>query len=156
MAGLEVVVRPVVFPNIRPAPAQSVPPQDDPDKGFAVIRGNGGKQVSLSNSWSASTSTSKHQETQRRVDKARVYQQDDKGTVNRENFVDIEVANKIWMKGPPEQSAGIEDKGGAVPSQAPTTNNVEIQFYRPIQEQKNIEIKKKNYILKSDQEVGPI
>ena len=27
MAGFEVVVRPVVFPNIRPAPARSLPPR---------------------------------------------------------------------------------------------------------------------------------
>ncbi len=37
MAGLEVVVRPVVFPNIRPAPARALAPEDNPDQGIAVL-----------------------------------------------------------------------------------------------------------------------
>jgi hypothetical protein len=39
MAGFETVVRPAVFPDIRPAPARSLPPADDPEKGMCVITG---------------------------------------------------------------------------------------------------------------------
>src|SRR5262245_24926330 len=101
MAGFEIVVRPAVFPNIRPAPAQPVPSADDPEQGFAIIRGNGGKQIDLPYSYSSSSSSSQHTEIKRREDEARVYQKEDAGTINRDNFVDIRVANKIWMKGPP-------------------------------------------------------
>ena len=48
MAGFEVVVRPVVFPDIRPAPARSLPPADDPTKGFCEITGAGNFPVQLS------------------------------------------------------------------------------------------------------------
>ena len=169
MRGFEVVVRPVVFPNIRPAPARSLPPQDDPDKGFAVIHGNGANQVGLSTSFSASTSTNKRKETQRRVDDVRVYQQEDDGTVNKENFVDIQVPNKIWMKGPPEQSPGFN--GDEAEPDAPgrgftaddlvpkskdgQTNEVMIHYYRPVQEAKNIEVKRKNIIVRNDEKVTP-
>ena len=40
MAGLEVVVRPIVFPDIRPRFRPALPAEDDPTKGFAVISGN--------------------------------------------------------------------------------------------------------------------
>ena len=56
MAGFEVVVRPVVFPNIRPAPAQSLPAATDPDQGFAVIHGSSGKSIDLPHSQSISSS----------------------------------------------------------------------------------------------------
>lgn len=95
--GFETIVRPVVFPDIRPAPAQPLPPADAPDKGVCTIQGGAGKFLDLAYSWSANTSQSNPQETKRRVDIARVSQKDDDGTVNKDNFVDIEVANKIWM-----------------------------------------------------------
>src|SRR4029077_863167 len=98
MAGFEIVVRPVVFPNIRPAPARSLPPPDDPEKGFATIRGNGAKVVSLSYSYSESWSKSRPTETERRSDEARIYQMDDDGTVNQNNYVDVRWANRIKMK----------------------------------------------------------
>jgi hypothetical protein len=160
MAGMEVVVRPVVFPNIRPASARSLPLADDPHKGFAVIRGNGGKQIDLTNSFSSSTSSSSRNETQRRVDKARVYQKNDDGTVNKENFIDIEVANKIWMEGGSEPVAA-QPQPWAPPSENDAGNvtrrpTVEIEYYRPIQEADNIEIKKRNFIKRSGEEIGPI
>jgi hypothetical protein len=169
MAGFEVVVRPAVLPSIRPAPARSLPPQDDPEKGFAVIRGNGANQVGISTSYNASTSTNKRKETQRRVDDARVYQEEDDGTVNKENFVDIEVPNKIWMKGPPQQSPGFngDDIVPSVPGRGYTgddlvpkskdgkTNEVEASYYRPVQEKKNVEVKKRNRIVRNDEKVTP-
>ena len=106
MAGFEVVVRPVVFPNIRPAPARSLPPVDDPTKGFAVIKGNGAKSMTTSYSFSMSMSRSRSVETERRVDEARVYQMEDDGTVNRDNFVDIQAANRIKKRGGKGPAAG--------------------------------------------------
>jgi len=168
--GFELVVRPVVMPNIRPAPAQSLPPQDNPEQGFAVIRLNGAKTVSLSNSYSSSTSTSKRRETQRRVDEVRVYQQTDDGNVNKANFVDLQVPNKIWMKGPADNFVGFngDDLVPTVPGRGFTgddivprskggkADEVMINYYRPVQKQKNIEVKKKNYILRSgDEEFVP-
>lgn len=120
MAGFEIVVRPVVFPNIRPAPAQSQAPASDPTKGICTIKGSSGKHIDLPFSWSISTSTSRPKETKRRVDVVRVYQKDDNlgtrnpspsrlstspsrlsttsdSTVNKDNYVDIQVANRIWM-----------------------------------------------------------
>ena len=98
MPGFETIVRPVVFPNIRPAPTRSLPPADDPEQGLCVIRGSGGGIISTNYSASISGSTHNPKETERRVDTARVYQKDDDGTINRENFIDIEVANRITME----------------------------------------------------------
>jgi hypothetical protein len=146
MAGFEVVVRPVVFPSIRPAPARSLPPPDDPEKGFAVIRGNGAQSVSLSSSYSVSWSKSRQVESERRVDEVTVYEMDDNGTVNKKNFVDLEVANRIKMKDGgagggviiPGESAGA--KGSAY----------EIAMYYARQlEAANIEIKRRDQIRKN-------
>jgi hypothetical protein len=125
MAGFEVVVRPVVFPNIRPAPAQSSAPVSDPNQGLAVIHGASGQHIDLPFNWTASASSSKPRETSRRVDEARVYQMDDDGNVNKDTFVDIDVANRIWM----------DDGKGRVP-----------YGYAPIQETDNIEIRNRNII----------
>jgi len=162
--GFEVVVRPVVLPNIRPAPAQLLPPEDDPEKGFAVIRGNGAKEVTLSNSYSASVSSGQRTEIKRRVDQVRVYQKTPDGKVNKENFVDLEVANKLWMQGPPETTvdhgtsvgSGIDAGGGG--SSKTMRPTVEVQYYRTVQEADNIEVKKRDVIKASGEETqsGPI
>jgi hypothetical protein len=123
--GFEVVVRPVVFPNIRPAPAQPQAPASDPTQGLATINGSSGQFLDLQYSWSFNTSQSNPNESKRRVDTARVYQMDDNGEVNQDNFVDIDVANRIWM-----------DDG--------TVQNR--YSYAPVQEADNIEIKERNKI----------
>jgi hypothetical protein len=133
MRGLEVVVRPVVFPNIRPAPARLLPPEDDPDKGKAVISSSGGSMVGTSNSFSYSMSRSKPTETERRVDEVRVYQKEDDGTINRDNFVDVEVANKIWM-----------DEGDR-----PDEDRMKEYHYAPVEETDNVEIRRKDVIKKN-------
>jgi hypothetical protein len=123
--GFEVVVRPVVFPNIRPAPAQPQPPADDPTQGIARIDGSSGQFLDLQYSWSANSSQSNPNETKRRVDVARIYQMDDDGNVNQDNFVDVDVANKVWMD------------DGTVQSR---------YSYARVQEADNIEIREKNKI----------
>jgi hypothetical protein len=124
--GFETVVRPVVFPDIRPAPAQPQPPATtDPKSGIATIHGANGKFLDLAYSWSINSSQSNPSETRRRVDVARVYQKGDDGNVNKDNFVDIEVANRVWMD------------DGTVQSR---------YSYAPVQEDDNIEIRERNKI----------
>jgi hypothetical protein len=149
--SFEIVVRPVVLPNIRPAPAQSLPPQDDPDKGFAIINGNGAKQINLTNSYSSSASSAQRTETKRRVDVARVYQKKDDGKVNKDNFVDIEVANKIWMKGGSEPS--VPPSGDSFHSLAmrPT---VGVEHYQRVKEEDNVEIKKRDQMRTNESDSG--
>jgi hypothetical protein len=126
MAGFETVVRPVVFPDIRPAPAQPLPPQDNPNQGLCTITGSSGKTIDLPYSYSISSSESRPTETRRRVDVARVYQMNDDGTVNKDNFVDINVANKIWMRDGETQQT---------------------QYYTAVQETDNIQIRERNKII---------
>jgi len=127
MAGFETIVRPVVFPVIRPTPTQLAPPKNDPNQGKAVITGAGGKSIDLPYSYSINATESRPTETQRRVDVARVYQMDDSGNVSDSNFIDINVANKIWMQD------GLD---------------VSPSYYTPIQESDNIQIREHNKIIK--------
>jgi hypothetical protein len=113
MAGFEVVVRPMIFPNIRPVARPSiVPVATDPAQGLIVIRGASAKTIDLPYSSNTSfTVTFATKETKRRVDVARIYQKTDDGggatrsTVNRSNYIDVEVANQITML----QSGGTFD-----------------------------------------------
>jgi len=144
---MEVVVRPVVFPNIRPSPAQPLPAADDPTKGFATIHGNGGKLFDLSYSYSASTTSSAHSEIKRRVDKGRVYQKDPQGNINRNNFVDQEVPNKFWIKGPP---VPVVKAGGNAPGADDASSsgqNTQLHYYSPLRGKDNIEVKERNVII---------
>lgn len=122
MAGLEVVVRPVVFPNIRPSPAQSQAPANDPEKDIAVIKGSNGRHIDLPFSWTISTSSSRPKEVKRRYDVARVYQKDDDGAVNQANFVDIEVANRMWL-----DDGGIETRYSYTKVKDDPENGIEIR-----------------------------
>jgi len=154
MAGLEVVVRPFVFPDIRPRAKQSLPPQDDPEKGFAKIDGQPAQQVSLSHSMSVSSSHNRPVEVSRRVDEARVYQEEDDGTLNRDNFVDMKVANKITMR----------EEGDRVPTAKeawleglprPTGLNFEKpNFYKRVEETNNVEVKRRDIIEKNPDAPG--
>jgi hypothetical protein len=155
MAGLEVVVRPFIFPDIRPRARQSLPPQDDPDKGFAKIDGQPAKSVSMSYSMSVSSSHSKPQEVERRVDEVRVYQKEDDGTVNKNNFIDLQVANKITMEEPEQPGGGIG--GPFLPSEgsgpAIGTSQMKEYFYERVNQQEaNIEVKRVDVILRNGEE----
>jgi len=155
--GLEVVVRPVVFPNIRPQQARSLPPEDDPTKGICEIKGTSSFVVQFSNSTSWSVTYGKSKEIKRRVDEVRVYQQEDDGTVNRENYVDIDIPNKLWMRGPAEPTSSIVPTEGEPEPDATraSMNRVDIEYYRPVQEAENIEVTKKNVIKRSGEEFTP-
>ena len=89
MAGFEVIVRPVVFPNIRPLPSRSLPPVDDATAGQAVLSGSSGQVIALTHSYSASVSSQGGRETERTFDEARVYQQNADGSVNKDSYVDV-------------------------------------------------------------------
>jgi hypothetical protein len=149
MAGFEVVVRPVVFPNIRPTPNQSALPPDDPTKGLCVIEGSSGQWVEFADSWSISMSHSKPIETERRVDIARVYQMDDNGNVNRNNFIDVEVPNRITAKGGKGLTnapvAGVE-----VASPYGVTEEDITTYYQRQQEDPHIDLLQRDVIRKPD------
>lgn len=147
MAGLEVVVRPVVFPNIRPQQPKPLPPADDPDSGFCVIKGNGGKQLTLTHTFNINASKSKSTETERRVDEARVYQMDDDGTVSKENFIDVQVANRIKSKGGRFQSS--DNYESELHPNPRLLHEESVNYYKRLEEKANIEIKKENVIIKS-------
>lgn len=98
MSGLETIVRPVVLPNIRPAPARPKVPDDDAERGVCVLNGSSGRLIDLSISESSSISRSRANELKRRFDVARVFQVEDDGTVNLENFIDVEVINRLWLQ----------------------------------------------------------
>jgi hypothetical protein len=149
MAGFEVVVRPVVFPDIRPAPARSLPPADDPAKGMCVITGTGSFPVQLSFSTSVSTSKSKPVETERRSDEVRVYQMDDDGTVNKDNFVDVKAANRIKMRRQEGDPVPKLDDTAGLPR--PKRLGIEeVSDYQRVKESDNVEIRRKDVVEKSD------
>jgi hypothetical protein len=117
----EVIVRPVVFPNIRPAPARALAPEANPDQGIAVLNGSGGKLIDLPRSWSASTSQRVEQkETKRQYDTQRVYQKDKDGTINKDNFFDLEHLKKVRLDDGTDQGA-IR----VIYSEPPPVDNVE-------------------------------
>jgi hypothetical protein len=98
MAGFEVIVRPVVFPNIRPVPPRVLSPEDDPTKGMAVLSGSGGKLIDLPRTWSASQSRQTPQkEAVRQFDKERVYQKDEGGKINKNNYIDVERLKRVRL-----------------------------------------------------------
>jgi hypothetical protein len=133
MAGFEVIVRPVVFPNIRPAPPRVLAPVDDPEEGFAVLSGSGGRLIDLPHSYSWNARSPKQKETSREFDKERIYQTKDdggggssravggarSGTINRDNYVDVERMTKVWLR----DASGMESTiTFAIP---PSSDNIE-------------------------------
>ncbi len=95
MAGFEVVVRPAVLPDIRPPPARSLPIEDAPDKGIAVINGIGNAIVDLTYSFSSSWSRNRLVEVRRHFDKVRVYASKPDGTYDYNTYIEYEVLTSI-------------------------------------------------------------
>jgi len=158
MAGFEVVVRPVIFPDIRPRAKQSLAPQDDPEKGLAVISGNPAEAVGLSYSWSASASYSKPREKWRRVDGVRVFQMKEPeggggggGGVNRKNYIDAEVANKIAMEEPGGGQGPVLPPGTAEQTPGGLQEALQYYYYQRQREDSNIEILQRNTMRYADE-----
>ena len=131
MAGLEVVVRPVVFPNIRPAPPRLCWRQRMiPTQGIAVISGSGGRLIDLPYSFSMSVSKQKtRQETKRLVDEERIYQVDEDGNINKNNYVDVERAKASrFDKG---ESKDPSDLGPVDPSDSGDADAVKYTYVEP-------------------------
>jgi hypothetical protein len=122
MAGLEVVVRPVVLPNIRPASPRVLPPEDDPTQGLCVIGGSGGNLIDLPHSWSVSVSRQKatHTEVVRQFDKEKVHQVDDDGKINKKNYVILERLKRVKL------ATGGEGDIKILYAQGPKMGNVTI------------------------------
>ena len=93
--GFETVVRPVVFPNIRPAPARALRIEDAPDKGIAVLTGGSNSVVDLPFSYSGSWSRHRMVEVIRKFDKARIYYTNPDGTLDRSRYWEFEVLRSI-------------------------------------------------------------
>lgn len=117
--SFEPFVRPYVVPSIRPAVPQLLPPEDNVEQGIAVLSGLGGKLIDLSQSQQGSVSRSHPVETQRTVTTQRVYQKKDDGTIEKENFVDVEHTTEMKMR---EGDGSIKRYVYANPPQA---NNIE-------------------------------
>jgi hypothetical protein len=148
MAGMEIVVRPVVFPDIRPQPPRRLPPEEDPTKGICTIRGQGSFLVTFSIASNWSVTYGKTKEIKRRVDTTRIYQKDKDGTINKDNFVDVDVANKVWMKGgTAPKTATTETAGEPIPGTSTSYGTEKwTEYYKPVKEEDNIEIIERNKI----------
>ena len=119
MAGFEVIVRPMVLPNIRPAPPRILAPEVDPASGIVVLGGAGGRLINLTESESNSRNSSRATETKRTFKKQRIYNKDDSGTVDKSQFVDVETIQKLWTV----DGSGKETE--TTYAEAPTVDNVE-------------------------------
>ena len=93
--GFETVVRPVVFPNIRPPAARIVPIEDAPDKGLAVITGGSGSVVNWPYSGQSGWTTSRMVEVKRKYTKARLYYTRPDGTLDFDQYWEFEVLESV-------------------------------------------------------------
>jgi hypothetical protein len=130
MAGFEVIVRPVVFPNIRPTSPRVLAPADDPTQGLAVISGSGGKLIDLPHSWSVSLSRQKEawMEQKRQFDKERVYQVDQEGIIHQDNYVEIERLKRVLLSNAAGKPMSLEFSD---PPKASNVVTVETNKNRP-------------------------
>lgn len=131
MAGFEVIVRPVVFPSIRPQPTRALPPEDDPEQGIATIGGSGGRVLDLTYSYSVSISRSYLSiEEARAQDHVRVYQEEDDGEgrkkVNKNNYIDFYA---VYARRVRDQSDEVRE-----------------EQYPRVKESKNVEIKETDIV----------
>lgn len=97
MAGFEVIVRPVVFPDIRPSPPRTLSPENDPGQGVAVLGGAGMESIQQSYNMQTGWTRSKPGEKERTVTTQRIYQKETDGTINRDNYIDVDVATQFKM-----------------------------------------------------------
>lgn len=101
MSGLEVVVRPVILPNIRPAAPRMLAPEDNPEQGIATLSGAGGRLIDLPYQFQRSTQRQLPQyEQERTYDVDKVYQKNDDGTINKENSVKVQRTTQNKFRDP--------------------------------------------------------
>lgn len=98
MARFEAIVRPVVFPNIRPSPPRTLPPENDPDQGLAVLGGAGMESIQQSYNMQTGWTRSKPGEQERTVTTQRIYQKEQDGTINKDNYIEVDVATQFNMR----------------------------------------------------------
>lgn len=91
--GLEVVVRPVVLPSIRPQPPR-VPVVIEEDDRVSEIIGRSGGAVTLTHSRRWSFQRASKRELSRTYDVVRVFNPEDE-----QQYVDIEVMKRLRMRG---------------------------------------------------------
>jgi hypothetical protein len=120
MSGFEVIVRPVILPDIRPSRPRILPQQDDPSQGIATLSGSGGSLIDLSQSESHSWSRSIQKEKKRKFNKERIYKKDDAGTVDKSTYVDVERLK--WLQ--TLDGAGVS--GSIRYADPPERDNVEV------------------------------
>lgn len=121
-ATFESFVRPVVVPVFRPRQALPIPPLPDPEQGRAVITGSSGEAIVLTKSEQSSWSRSMPVEIRRKVTRQRVYQKKDDGTIERENFVDVEHTTEMEMR---EGDGTLRHEYYADPPEAPNIETIE-------------------------------
>jgi hypothetical protein len=101
MSGLEVVVRPVVLPNIRPAVPRVLAPPDDPEQGIVTLGGSGGRLIDLPYHFTSSVQRQlPHYEQERTFDVNKIKQKDKDGKINEDNFVSSEMMKKLTVVSP--------------------------------------------------------
>ena len=96
--GLEVVVRPVVLPNIRPSPPRILAPELDASRGIAVLNGSSVRLIDLARSQQSSSTRTVEMETKRNFDVERIYKTDDDGNVDKSTYIDVERMFKLTKK----------------------------------------------------------
>lgn len=123
----EIVVRPAVVQGFRPHETLPVKSLPDPGQGVAAIMGGSGQAITLNKSEQGSWSRSKPVEVKRTVTRQRVYQKEPDGTVNKDNYVDVDHTTKMTM-----------DEGGAQkqyiyapPKEAPNIETLETGIVIP-------------------------
>jgi hypothetical protein len=114
--GLTQVVRPSVFPDIRPQVSVTDFPQadqqTDPNVGRTILTGNDGEVLDLSYNFSRSMQKQRNREEKRQYDIARIYRVipdqsgGSSGKIDKGTYVDVEMPHQIQLrertsKGPP-------------------------------------------------------
>ena len=121
MSGFEIIVRPVILPDIRPSQPRILPQQDDPSQGIATLSGSGGGLIDLSQSESHSWSRSIQKEKKRKFAKERIYKKNkDTGTVDKSTYVDVERLK--WLQ--TQDGAGVSSSVRY--ADPPERDNVEV------------------------------
>lgn len=104
MAGIEVIVRPAVFPDIRPT-AKETKANADPDAGRTIWTGSDGLVLDLNLTLTQSMSKSVNTEVKRIYDIARIYKTTPDPdnpqaapSIDRNTYVDVEMPHAIRMQ----------------------------------------------------------